>query len=170
MGQVDGTKQAGCEWAARVFHLALRNGKRWNGAAGITEMRYHVSGSLHHLTLRCFTVLVHKWIEFISSLIPVQLFLDSCLDPASKSMERVLLHQPYEGQLLKLGVGGHKSIYAGCFLSHLSHSFLSWLFLHSVLLQQMRQILDIPSWLRRWCGLVFIWKTSTGSYHNTLYL
>lgn len=27
MGQVDGTEQAGCVWAARVFYLALRDGK-----------------------------------------------------------------------------------------------------------------------------------------------
>lgn len=60
----------------------------------------------------CFGPLLNCGLEFISSLVPVQLFIDSCLDPVSKSMERVLLHQPYEGQLLQLGVGGHKSIYA----------------------------------------------------------
>lgn len=112
-------------------------GKRWGGAAGITEMRYRVSGSLHHTQVLhlCFGPQVDCGLGFISSLVPVQLFLDSSLDTASRSMERVLLHQPYEGQLLKLGVGGRKSIYAWCFLSHLSHSFSSWLFLRSFLLQ-----------------------------------
>lgn len=139
MGQADGTEQATCEWAARVFHLALRDRKGWDGAASITEMRYHCIGQPPPLNTQvlhcCFGSQVDCALEFISNLIPVQLFFDSCSDPASKSVERVLLHQPYEGQLLKLGVGGQKSIYAWCFLSHLSHYFPSWLFLHSFLLQ-----------------------------------
>lgn len=138
VGQVDGTEQAACEWAARVFHLALKGRKGWDAAAGITEMRYHVSGSLHHLTLRCFTsVLVHSGLCF-------SIYKQSCPSPAIswfllgasiQIYREGTLHQPYEGQLLKLDVGGQESIYAWCLLSHLSHSFPSWLFLHSFLLQ-----------------------------------
>lgn len=138
MGQVDGTEQAGCEWAARVFYVALRDGKemRWCSRNSRDEVPCLWLPPPHPgASPLLWSTGGDCGLEFVSSLVPVQVFFDSCLDTASKSMERVLLHQPYEGQLLKLGVGGHKSIYAWCFLSHLSHSFSSWLFLHSFLLQ-----------------------------------
>lgn len=71
VGQVDGTEQAGCEWAARVFHLALRDRKGWCGAAGITDMRYHCiwqppppNTLVLHL---CFGSQVDCALEFLSS-------------------------------------------------------------------------------------------------------
>ena len=48
-GQVDGTQQAGCEWAARFYPLLQEIGEKKAEVVlvGIMELRSHASGSLH---------------------------------------------------------------------------------------------------------------------------
>lgn len=56
VSQVDGTEQAGCEWAARASPWLREVGEKAGVVLeGIRELQSHMSGSLHHLIPRYFS-------------------------------------------------------------------------------------------------------------------
>lgn len=61
VGQVDGSEQAGCEWATRASPwLREVGGKAGVVLEGIRELQSHMSGSLHHLIPRYFSSLLAR--------------------------------------------------------------------------------------------------------------